>query len=71
MREYETTAVVDEDGELQFQLKTDLQPGEHRLRVVVDEDLTDEQREMLRQRLSLGVLVDDWDDPAMKVYDDL
>jgi hypothetical protein len=71
MREYQTTAVVDEDGKLQFQLKTDLAPGKHKLRVVVDEELTDEQRELLRQRQSLGVLVDDWDDPAMKIYDDL
>ena len=66
MREYQTTVVVDEAGELQFQLKTDLEPGQHHLTV-----LTADQLEMLRIRLSLGVFLEDWDDPAMAIYDTL
>jgi len=71
MREYVTTAVVDEAGGLDVQVKTDLAPGPHRLRLLVDEELTPEQLVMLPVRAELGAFVEDWDDPAMSVYDNL
>jgi hypothetical protein len=71
VREYQATAVVDDEGELEVQLKTDLPAGFHRLRLYVEDDLTDEQREMLRVRAELGVFCADWDRPEDRVYDDL
>ena len=37
MRELHATAVVDEQGELQLRLRTDLRPGAHQLTLLIDE----------------------------------
>lgn len=44
---------------------------EYQTTAVVDKELTEEQREMLRVRMLLGAFCEDWDDPEMSVYDDL
>jgi hypothetical protein len=72
MREVHTTAQVDEDGRLEIELQTDLEPGTHLLTILVDErSLKREQAEAELVRRKLGTFAPAWDDPAMSAYDAL
>lgn len=57
MRTIETKAIVTEDGELRVKLPPDVKPGEHNIRLVIDDSESTQQQDQLE---TFVIGVDAW-----------